>query len=395
MKNKNAIKLFTHDDLDGYAAEVLLSLILKKKYKLDVTHLSNEEVNKEIGEFVNNDELYQKYRFIFIVDICPTDVSIINKIKERNYHFSYGMKIFIFDHHKTASIFSSKNEGFFIDSSGDDCGTSALYIYINKYPIPEIEIFIKECVKSSYIEYRPVSNSIPEKKSKKLLSLQSFIYDVYNWDTFNWKEYKKESIDATSAYNLNLLFNHYMKNGNNTRFGDFVEVISCLIKKGIYDLVTMNDNFITLEKRKIEESYNQLMQCVDYYHKECYHSEELDDIVILGYPFKVIPCSEKDNPSIISDIFYDKLTPEDRDKVGLLFIFPEEYTIVGTKYGVSLRSSGDIIDVSEVARGVFHGGGHFNASGGIIRTNDLMNINSTLVEILNGEVYSNYLDTRK
>lgn len=390
MKKNRNIKLFTHDDLDGYAAEIVMSLMLKKKYKLHVTHLSNEEVNKEIGKFVNDDKLYENYRFIFIIDICPTDVSIIEKIKERNYHYSYGQKIFIFDHHKTAYMFNSKNEGIFVDNTGDECGTYSLYYNINSSSTPELEIFVKKCIKHSYIKEKSSTCNVPVKKSNKLSCLNSFIYDVYNWDTFAWKEYDEDSVDGTSAYNLNLLFKHYIMNGNNTRFGDFVKVISRLIKNGIYECVMMNDNFITLERKEIEKSYNILMEYLKYYH-----SKDLDTILILGHSFKVIPCSEKDNVSVISDTFYEKLKKEDRPLIALLFIFPLEYTDNGMKYGISLRSSGDYIDVSEVAKTIFNGGGHFNASGGTATINELRDINLALPSILEGEVYQSYLNMKK
>lgn len=120
------IKLFSHDDLDGYGCILLMNLL--QDTCVDVVTLGGSARSIiQLNDYILNKE-YKKYDVTFITDLTiPKDtIEIINNAENLNIVF--------LDHHRT-SLWMNKYNWATIKVDGDEeatCGTELVFEYIKK-----------------------------------------------------------------------------------------------------------------------------------------------------------------------------------------------------------------------------------------------------------------------
>lgn len=166
------IKIFSHNDLDGYACSILAQLAVGRE-NVQADYCGYYNINEKIKDFINN-KLYEFYDYIFI-----TDISISEEVAQiiENNSILKEMTILL-DHHPTA-IGLNKYEWCTVqieDEIEKVCGASLLYNYL-------------------------VNNNILERK----MSVEIFVDTVKRYDTWLWKD----KYNDLRAKHLNDLFKIY------------------------------------------------------------------------------------------------------------------------------------------------------------------------------------------
>ena len=110
--------IFTHNDLDGYSANLISEFY---KLKTKIVNVSNQNAEEEILDFLIDREYY-KYDFVFILDILLSK-ECIEKI------FDYSMNFVILDHHNYNYVLNKKKyNSVYIDTN--ECAASLFYKYL-------------------------------------------------------------------------------------------------------------------------------------------------------------------------------------------------------------------------------------------------------------------------
>lgn len=166
------IKIFSHNDLDGYACSIIAQLAVGRE-NVHADYCGYYNINEKIMEFIDN-RSYESYDYIFITDISITEE--VAQIIENN-NILKGMTILL-DHHPTV-IGLNKYEWCTVqieDEIEKVCGTSLLYNYL-------------------------VNKNILERK----VSIELFVDTVKRYDTWLWKD----KYNDLRAKQLNDLFKIY------------------------------------------------------------------------------------------------------------------------------------------------------------------------------------------
>ena len=98
MVNKQYIKIFSHNDLDGFGAPVLLKTLqpyLFKNATFDLTTCSAGNLDRELSYWFRQPSLHQ-YTDVFIADMTPDSDYSFQQLEQ---HFPNHW--LIFDHHES------------------------------------------------------------------------------------------------------------------------------------------------------------------------------------------------------------------------------------------------------------------------------------------------------
>lgn len=166
------IKIFSHNDLDGYACSILAQLAAGRE-NVQADYCGYYNINEKVKYFINN-KIYEFYDYIFITDISISEevaqiINNNNRLKEITI---------LLDHHPTA-IGLNKYEWCTVkieDETEKVCGASLLYNYL-------------------------VDNNILERK----ISVEIFVDTVKRYDTWLWAD----KYNDLRAKQLNDLFHIY------------------------------------------------------------------------------------------------------------------------------------------------------------------------------------------
>ncbi|MGR5954199.1 DHH family phosphoesterase [Bacillus paranthracis] len=171
LNESSKVKLFTHNDMDGEACEILGRLAFDN---IDVTVVRNpQDASKKVSEFVNSGA-FTNYDKIFITDISVDEATaeLINNLEWELHRFS------LLDHHGTAEFLNKYNwaEVSVKGALGKNSGTNMFYEFLLMHGFFQREI------------YRD--------------ALTVFVEKIRRYDTWEWKE-DYNDIEASS---LNQLF---------------------------------------------------------------------------------------------------------------------------------------------------------------------------------------------
>lgn len=124
---KIRIKLFSHNDLDGYGANVLLSLI--PEATISEENHTYGSIAESIENFVDNNVFYY-FDLIFIVDLAIGEANIIDKINSLPEDIR--KKFIWLDHHDTSTRLEPMDWAYLVkDLNGRlTCGTELLWTYL-------------------------------------------------------------------------------------------------------------------------------------------------------------------------------------------------------------------------------------------------------------------------
>ena len=309
------IKLFTHNDLDGWGNIFILEQLFPKK-ECDCEICNYDNINEKIIDFIIKfkNGYNQEYNYVFIADIGINE-EVAKRIDEINKDKDYIIEILLFDHHKTSEYL---NKYDWVTFDINKCGT---------------KIFFESNFIQKYINnYLYLSN-------EKINKIEKVVNIIDNYDLWKWVD--KNNPYHNSSYELNLLFWHLGTEELSFLFNLLFQSKSneddSLIRKVntvIHTLKVEQQNYI---KKKIEKIKNNLNVKTD------------------KNDYKFIQINAEQHISELGNEILKEFNEID-------YVEIYNYDIVNKKIKISLRSMKENVDVSKIAK-IYNGGGHKHSSG--------------------------------
>lgn len=375
-KSKTNYLLLSHNDLDGYAPEILMEKAIRKRNfdeKLFAIHMNagdsldrffetciqrktflamngTEEcigvdcMNLMENGFqlstpqtrygkTNDDETFQKIDCILITDLFPQNFNTINLL--RYYQKTYGVPYFAFDHH--ASAYQNYHDNVSDDDLPDDQ-------IVLEFSEPKGHSFFHgkpsgtSLFAQSLISYFNVSST-----SDDSFSVFQFANLVREWDTWDWKNaYPMESPNLHPK-RLNTLFNMIDRS-------EFLQ--TCLSLENPEEIISENSKYETLLE------YNEFMLM-----------KNIRDAKANGIRYEL---RNGKKMLIIGD--YDNSVGEIADGIFADIAFADIDVIMSVGFkAVSFRSRNNVdipFDCSVLAKEL-GGGGHRNAAAAVIHSHTI------------------------
>lgn len=298
---KKRIKLFSHNDLDGYCCNILSETMLEYS-ELSCENLNYNDINERIEEFFENGEVID-YDNVYITDISVNErvAEIIDK-----YERIPKLEVKLLDHHKTA-LWLNKYDwaNVIVEYDGDKtCGAELM---LSMIAIDSGKDY------SSFIE--------------KNRNIVNFVEEVRRYDTWEWLDIYND----TKAKELNDLF--YIL--GNERFN---ELVVSVLSSGYLNVVE-----IMLHEHRLLLDLQQKQ--IDKYIEE--KNRSIIESNIQGYN--------------IGFVFAERFISELGNRLSELNPKFDLIGIIGDNK-ISYRTIKDNIDCGAFAK-IFGGGGHIKASG--------------------------------
>lgn len=340
IKNYENIYHLSHIDLDGYASQLILNEFFKMNFlknNISFYNVDYGNANKELNIiFKKMLEKKEETHYLFITDLAlnENEVKKINNFKKGNKHINVEIKAL--DHHKTSKKLAEDNEWLNLDIQ--NCATRMTYHFLTQ--------------------------SFQKNKFLNNLSLLVQAHDLWEENSiyFNKRNFLRNTIftflikypDIIKKKQIEQYLFVIKKIGEKL----INDITVTQIQREIYDI---NTDFI---KNKIEDKYAK--------NKDLSYEEKL-------YRFFYLEIKKKQETELKE--FYIN------DKKGIcLFDLGESFQHVSKHFlkgdksldfvlhmkktkKLSLRSKKGV-DVEKIAKQYFNGGGHENASGGKLDTEE-------------------------
>lgn len=307
---KQLIKVFSHNDLDGFGGPMLLKSVQPVMFsdtQFDVENIGAGQIDATLDHWFNSPSL-ATYSDVFIMDMTPDSE---NTFKELNQHFANHW--LVFDHHESEEGQRRRYEANTVAPKGAMIHASATSIVWD------------------WLQDQPGFSQLAADRRQQLAQLAELIraYDTWDWQNDpDLSQSVKEGADQ-----LNELFWFYPKQ----RAGEFMDHV---FAAGWDDYRQANELLIhTLMERR--ESYIK------------HHLKDVLTTKIDGHQLGVVYASDYQ-----SQLAHDLLSQQPALDAVL---------VVGA-LRVSLRSN-DKMDVAKFAERYYQGGGHANAAGGRLTVN--------------------------
>lgn len=175
LKDK-AVRHFSHNDMDGYAPQVISKL--SKVNTVEYIHCGYDNFEQKLEETISFFESFDVLdeHAILITDIAPKSEELVDRL---NKLFELGLTVLLLDHHDTSKWISEKHpEWAHIDSKLNDrltCATELYYMYLKEND------FLEDHVLNSYY-------------------FASFVEQVRAYDTWDWD--KTGNVEAKELNSL-------------------------------------------------------------------------------------------------------------------------------------------------------------------------------------------------
>lgn len=320
MKKTQYIKLFSHNDLDGFGAPSLFYTLKNEIFptvEFDLTTCSAGNLDRELAYWFRQPEA-SRFTDVYIMDMTPDSDYSFQLLEQK-----FANHWLIFDHHESEADLRQKYRANCPgprDESVNPSATSLVWDWLTEQP-----------------HYNKLSAS----RQTELAYLVELIraYDTWDWqnDPLLPEEEKKD------ADELNQLFWFYPLNKSE-------EFIHNVFQAGWEDYRDQNDLLIdTLNSRRA----NYLKR-----HLRTIKTFELD-----GYSFGVVYASDYK-----SEIAHELLLKNDVDAA-----------LVIDQHSVSLRSNGRL-DVARFSEKYFRGGGHEDSAGGTLECNPIEKAEEAVID---------------
>jgi oligoribonuclease NrnB/cAMP/cGMP phosphodiesterase (DHH superfamily) len=328
----------SHIDLDGYGCQYILKNIFKENIYFENSNYGIEIQNKlkNILEKIDRKVNKKEKDKIIITDLNLTEEIakfIDEEVKKRDF-----LELILIDHHKTGELIAEKYDWYLLNE--EYCATYLTYLYF-KEEIPET---LKNELKA-FSELVNITDLWKEKEEKFKIAnfLSQQIFNGFRFPRFLNKinhEYK--------LYMIKEIFSEIQKNKNIREIESKLFFINESFLKN-----KIKDEFLLNEKESLDLKFYYLI-----------YNE------IKNFKFEKIKIGESEGKLIYSlgsgifQYFADFYNTEIADVDFLLHI--------DERGKISMRSKGDNEkkDVSFIASKYFNGGGHFNASGGLLEPNN-------------------------
>ena len=217
---KRRIKLFSHDDIDGYGSNILLRNLPNTYYNCINTNVYN--INDKVRKYLLDKE-YIGYDITYITDIS-VDEATAKLIENAN------INIKLLDHHNTA-YFLNKYDWATVTETGDKeltCGTELLFKELEE-------------------EFKGIDTNLYENIKRVVTAIQR--YDTWLWDT---------KYNDITARKLNDLFSAY----GSKKFLKILDDYNCDMDK-IFKEYSM---VIEIEENNIQKAIDKKIKNI--YEKE-------------------------------------------------------------------------------------------------------------------------------
>lgn len=138
-RNDKKVRLFTHNDLDGYANYIILRCYFKKE-NIFVEYCTHDNIDNRIENFMNT--INNKVDYVFITDIAMKNEELAKKLDICNTLFE-DITVRLEDHHKDSLHLNKFNfANIEIERNGElICGSNLFYQYLTKQlHFPKIKI---------------------------------------------------------------------------------------------------------------------------------------------------------------------------------------------------------------------------------------------------------------
>lgn len=335
MKKKQHIKLFSHNDLDGFGAPLLLTTLqpyLFNSVDFDLTTCSAGNLGKELDNFFNKNN-FQNYTDVYIMDMTPDNEY---SFKQLESHFANHW--LIFDHHESAEELRQQYASNCISPTNEHINPSATSLVWD---------WLKKNVNFT---------NIPPQRQQQLEQLVELIRA---YDTWDWQKDPNMSIEERKAADeLNQLFWFYPL----SKSQKFVETV---YNTGWEQYRAQNALLIsTLNGRRQR-----------YLDK---HLKNVTEFNVDGYSFGVVYASDYK-----SEIAHALLQKHD-----------VQAALVIDAHSVSLRSNGKL-DVAHFAAKYFNGGGHADSAGGVLSINPIIEAEEALIKVIKQQEQINAQTTQE
>lgn len=304
MKKTRHIKLFSHNDLDGFGAPVLITTLapyLFKDVEFDLTTCSAGNLDRELSYWFRQPDI-ARFTDVYIMDMTPDSEYSFQQLEQR-----FANHWLIFDHHESEEELRARYRTNCIKPLDEGKNPSAVSLVFD------------------WLSQKPEFFKVPQDIQAKVAELVELIRAYDTWDWQNDPLMSPE--ERTAADELNQLFWFYPLSKSKS----FVESV---FATGWEDYRQANELLVsTLNGRRQR-----------YLDK---HLKNVETCELEGRTFGVVYASDYK-----SEIAHALLKRYDVDAA-----------LVIDGHSVSLRSNGRL-DVAKFAAEYFGGGGHADSAGG-------------------------------
>lgn len=307
---KRLIKLFSHNDLDGFGAPLLLKAVQPVMFgdaEFDMTNCGAGRIDEEFGRWLK-DPAANRFTDVYIMDMTPDSEYTFQQL---NAHFANHW--LIFDHHESEEALRDKYAANTVKPADTSVSPSAASLVWD------------------WLTQQPHFADLPSDRRHELAYLVELIraYDTWDWQN----DPDMDESERTAADDLDQLFWFYP-------LQDSASFVTDVFAAGWPRYKAANQLLIrTLNERRAKYLKSHL--------KDALTTE------LAGHRFGVVYASDYK-----SEIAHE-----------LLAQHPEvEAALVVSPVSVSLRSNGKL-DVAKFAEKYFAGGGHADAAGGRLHVN--------------------------
>jgi uncharacterized protein len=320
LRKTQHIKLFSHNDLDGFGAPCLfyaLAPYMFKGVEFDLTTCSAGNLDRELEHWFKEPDIL-RYTDVYIMDMTP-DSDYSFKLLEQKFANHW----LIFDHHESEAELRSgysKNCILPLDENVTPSAVSLVWDFMTRQPNFAL---------------------VPKQKQQELAELVEMIRAYDTWDFQNDKNMSYE--ERKAADELNQLF-WFFPLSKSKSFVDSVFASGWEKYRIEHELLIS-----TLEGRRQR-----------YLDK---HLKNVETFEIEGHGFGVVYASDYK-----SEIAHELLKKYDVDAA-----------LVIDSHSVSLRSNGRL-DVAKFAEDYFRGGGHADSAGGRLEVEPIKAAEQAVIE---------------
>lgn len=309
---KRLIKLFSHNDLDGFGAPLLLKAVQDVMFPdtdFEMTNCGAGRIDEELSHWMQSAEV-GRFTDVYIMDMTPDSDYSFKQLNDK-----FANHWLVFDHHESEAELRQKYTANSIKPADDSINPSATSLVWD------------------WLKTQPHFAEIGEQRQNELGYLVELIraYDTWDWQNDPAMDEK----ERTDADNFDQLFWFYP-------LQDSEEFVQNVFATGWEEYQAANRLLIrTLNERRAKYLKSHLKDTL---------ITELD-----GHQFGIVYASDYK-----SEIAHELL--EQNPTV--------DAALVISPVSISLRSNGKL-DVAKFAEKYFNGGGHADAAGGRLTTNPI------------------------
>lgn len=309
---KRLIKLFSHNDLDGFGAPLLLKAVQPTMFEdteFDMTNCGAGRIDETFAHWLKGPEA-NRFTDVYIMDMTPDSDYTFQQLNA-----NFANHWLVFDHHESEEELRQKYAANSVQPANANVNPSAASLAWD------------------WLTQQPHFTDLPEDRRHELAYLVELIraYDTWDWQN----DPDMDEADRTAADDLDQLFWFYP-------LQDSEDFVLDVFKAGWPKYRAANQLLI--------RTLNEL--------RAKYLKSHLKDVLktkLAGHQFGIVYASDYK-----SEIAHE-LLDQNPDVDAALVISP---------VSVSLRSNGKL-DVAKFAEKYFGGGGHADAAGGRLSVNPI------------------------